>query len=200
MAKKVKKAEVEETTQEQERAIIKAELKDEHCNFTYTVLNGKLKGAEHKVKGPGIVDEDLKVSMGMLDVHLAFFDEAFDLSKISVEKIGKFHSHDLTRRYSVYGFEVSGEDEEISVVLKGTKQSKYAPSDTMDIKTPKIALHDGSAFYPFRSELHAALDMLREEVELYSEGKFTRPEDDPKQVKLNFEDENNEEIESGRID
>lgn len=164
-------------------AVTGAKITDDICNYNIHVTAGAGLG-KHAVKGEGIVDEDMKIAFSKFNVHLAVIDGVFKHKGIEIEKLSKFHNHEVTNDYTVSGFKMSGEEDNLSIELSG---SKYAPYGQIEFPTPKIML-DATGGYPFYKELKAASETAIKEVELYIGGKFTPVEStepyNPKQVTL----------------
>lgn len=184
MAKKNKKD--EEVIVQKEFIITGASINDEFCNYEFEIKNGVGIGDVHKVKGSGIVDEDLTRAFAVLNVHLASIDDVFKHSNIDVENIDKFHGHELTADFNVTGFKVKENDENETIILIGTKRVSSA-GERMAISTPKILL-DSLSSYRWYNELKLAADEVRREVELYKGGKCTpvekKEETDPAQLTI----------------
>ena len=172
--------------------IKEASVKDDFCNYTYEVVEGKGAGDTHAVKGSGIILNDMREAFGRLNVHLACIDDVFSHSQTEVDDIDKFHVHDLAHLYHVTGIKVRGGKSNESVIIVG---SKYVNSSggRIDLVTPKIPM-DSLSSYKWYNELKAAVDKVREEVRLYKEGKYEAVEEeevvDARQMKItdNIED------------
>lgn len=166
--------------------IVSASLNDGLCNYSYDIQTGVGTGNNHKVKGKGIVKDDLSFAFFPLNTHMAIIDDVFKHSNIEVDNIKGFYNHDLSAKYTVSGFDISGEEGSEQVVLTGTKIVSCSGA-TISIKTPKIPL-DSTSSYPFHKELKTAVEKARLEVELYHEGKYTEveatPQTDPNQLNI----------------
>ncbi|HKR03492.1 MAG TPA: hypothetical protein VJY62_02570 [Bacteroidia bacterium] len=178
-----------------------ASIADDLCNYSIHVTSGAGVG-KHNVKGEGIVDEDMKIAFSRFNVHLAIIDGVYKHKGIEIDKINKFHNHDITNDYTVSGFKMNGEEDNLSIVLIG---SKHVANGIMDMETPKIML-DHTGGYEFFKELKAASENAIKEVELYIGGKCTMPEEDegtnPNQVTLHDaieEAEKEKEFSSGKV-
>jgi len=171
--------------------ITKAKIKDDFCNYDYTIITGVGAGDSHGVKGRGIVERDMHEAFSKLNVHLAVIDDAFLRSNIEIEDINSLHGHDLTLLYSVNGIMFKGPKDAESVVLMGTKYVTCA-AGRIELESPLIPL-DNLSSYKFYEELKIAVEKARTEVALYKEGKYTPVEEpsginDENQGKL-FEEE-----------
>lgn len=198
MAKKKKKdaAAEQEMAPQKEFVIMSAQIKDDICDYSYKLNTGPGAGRTHSVKpGEDLIEEDMKIAFGLFNAHLAFGDDAFRRSGISVDDIDKFHSHELTSLYVVTGFKIKGEDEGETVQLIGTKYSEEL-RDRFDISTPRIPIGEGSG-YTWYNELKQAVENARTEVEEYQNGKCHKPEKDeetnPNQLTI-------EELDSAKVD
>lgn len=194
MARKNKKEEAEPV--EKSATVIAGAIKDDFCNYTLDVKSGAGAG-NHAVKGIGIVDESLKIAFFKLNVHLAALDDAFKETGID-EDINTLHDHEITKKYTVTGFQMKGTEEAPAIILMGTKVVVTAGGH-IDIKTPKINL-DRGAFYKWYNELNDAAREAVMEVEEYHNGKYTmleHTEDDPGQ--LSITDEQTHDFEDARV-
>ena len=165
--------------------ITSAAIKDDYCHYSFDITEGTGEGDTHAVKGKGIIDDDMREVFTRLNVHLACIDDIFKHSKTEVKSINKMHNNELTGLYRVEGFKIKGSEDNMSVILIGTKY--LSTSGHMALDTPKIALDKHSA-YKWWSELKDVITDACEEVKLYKEGKYTEPEEpeivNPKQMKL----------------
>lgn len=176
-----------------------AKIADDLCNYNIHVTDGAGIG-KHTVKGEGIVDEDMKIAFSKFNVHLAIIDGVFKHKKIEIDKVSKFHNHDVTNDYTVTGFKIDGEEDNLSIVLTGSKNVSLGE---MPLDTPKVML-DNMGGYQFWRELKAAAEDAIREVELYIDGKCTPVEpvekENPKQIKLGDAiEEAEKEFESARV-
>ena len=145
--------------------IKKAVIKDEYCSYTYELLTGKTKGDMINRKGVHVVHQDMLDAFTNLEVFVAHLDDAFSSWAVNQTPIQDLERNEKVDLYGITGFQISGTDENKSVVLNGVKtvsQGSFA------FATPKIKL-GGS--YLYAEELQSRLDVLIKEVELYSEGK-----------------------------
>lgn len=156
--------------------ITDAALKDDFCNYTFEITEGIGVGDTHAVKGKGIIKDDLRHAFGKLNVHLALIDDVFKHSGIEIDDIDKYHTDDLTTLYTVTGIKVKGSKENESVILIGNKYVSSA-GGRIELASPKIPM-DNLSSYKWYNELKAAVDDVRNEVELYKEGKYTPVETD----------------------
>lgn len=184
--------------------ITKAKIKDDFCNYDFTIISGVGAGDNHGVKGKGIVERDMHDAFSKLNVHLAVIDDAFLRSNIEIEDINALHGHDLTILYSVNGIMFKGPKDSESVVLMGTKYVTCA-SGRIELESPLIPL-DNLSSYKWFKELKEAAEKARNEVALYKEGKYTPVEEpevnDPDQGNLfngDVEEETEEAFESAKV-
>ncbi len=154
--------------------ITEAKIKDDFCHYSFRTTSGVGLGEEHSVKVDNIIMDDLKDAFSRFNIHLAVIDDVFKHSGIKIEDVDNYHNSDLTMRYHVTGFKVTGVEGDENVVLTGSKILSTA-GGRMDIKTPKIPL-DYTSSYQWYNELLTAVDVARIEVALYKEGKYEVPE------------------------
>lgn len=161
---------------ELEYVITEANLKDHTCLYKYAILKGVNAGDKHQVTNTSdkLVEESLLEAFSKFNVHLACIDDVFKHSGIEIEDVNKFHTHDLTGRYTVTGFKIKGGEELESIVLSGNKVISSA-SGRIELDTPKIML-DNLSSYPWYKELIEAAEDAMEEVRQYKEGNFTLKE------------------------
>ena len=150
---------------EKELEIKNASLRDMLCSYSYELLSGKTKGDMLNRKGVHVIHDDLENSFKELDVFLAHIDGAFSSWSINQTPIQELEENEKLDSYHVNSFKISGNDENISVVLKGTKGVSLG---TMNVETPKIKLNGG---YLYILELTERLRVTTQEVELYMDGK-----------------------------
>lgn len=170
--------------------IMEAAIKDDFCNYHYENIEGIGIGDKHKVirKKAGYIKDDMKKAFAKLNAHIAFIDDIFSHAGNDVEDIDMMHAHEFTFLYTVTAFRISGDEENESVILVGDKFVNIGGRITLE--TPKIPI-DNSSSYKWYNELKTAIDVCREEVALYAEGKYHPievPEDieDPNQMKMSF--------------
>lgn len=177
MAKRKKKD--EEPKEQKPFKITSAQISDDFCNYEYEILSGVGIGDSHKVKGKGIIDQDMQLAFNKFNVHLAAIDGVFKHLDIEITDIDTLHNHERTFDYNVTGFSIKGGDGNESIILKGNKFLDSL-SGRMELTTPKISL-DAASSYKWYNELKAAVEQAREEVELYKGGKCTavEPAEDP---------------------
>jgi hypothetical protein len=189
-------------------SITQAEIKDGFCLYIYDVIQGRAKGFNHKVKGIGIVDDDMRNAFAKLNVHLAVIDDIYKHSNIELESTSTMHNDELALLYMVTGFKINGGDDNEAITILGTKY--LSAGSRMKLESPKIPI-DGLSSYKWYNELKEAADKCREEVELYHYGKYTVVEEDlddeeeKKQVKMDFSaandgDDNNDDFEKAKVD
>ena len=175
---------------ERDYEVTEATIKDMLCNYSITITGDVNHGDRNKITGSGVVDKDMLAAMARFNVHLACLDDAFKTAGVQVTLDGVTHfesdglsygnidhmrNHELTGNYVVTGFKIKGGKGNESVVLIGTKYVSMA-GDHMELQTPKIPL-DQSSSYTWHNELSEVCELIREEVALYREGKYTEKEE-----------------------
>lgn len=180
--------------------INEAAIKDDFCNYSYSIIDGIGVGDRHNVKGKsGTVENDMNDAFGRLRVHLAFMDDIFKHSKTEIDDIDNMHNDQNTLLYDVTGFKISGGEDNESVILIGNKY--VSAGGRFNLETPKISIDDSSS-YKWYNELKKEINDARLEVSLYKEGKYIpiadqgeEDKEDPAQIKMSFK-LNNEEIDA----
>ena len=175
---------------ERDYEVTEATIKDMLCNYSITITGDVNHGDRNKITGSGVVDKDMLAAMARFNVHLACIDDAFKTAGVQVTLDGVTHfesdglsygnidqmrNHELTGNYVVTGFKIKGGTSNESVILIGTKYVSMA-GDHMELQTPKIPL-DQSSSYTWHNELSDVCELIREEVALYREGKYTEKEE-----------------------
>lgn len=155
--------------------IIGAKMRDSFCDYTFEVQTGTGIGDKHSVKGAGIATDDLVNAFQSLHKHAACIDDIFQHKGIEVSNIDKMENNESTALYHVDEFKIHGSEENESISFKGSKALHVGGRASFE--TPRIALDSLSA-YKWYNELKEASDNLRNEVELYREGKVVVSEDD----------------------
>lgn len=166
--------------------ITEAHIKDEFCHYSYEILSGIGRGDTHKVKGTGIIDRSMGIAFSALNPHLACIDDIFKHAGVKVKNIDSMKGDEYTQLYEVTGFKIKGAAENESVILVGTKHVTEGGGRMELNGTPQIPL-SGSSSYTWYNELRDAVELARNEVDEYRNGKCTAPqeeEQDPKQMKL----------------
>lgn len=188
---------MELTEIKKEFEIVKAIIKDDFCNYSFSVLDGVGIGDTHNVTGTGIVLDDMITAFQEFNRHFACIDDVFKHSKVEIENIDSMENHELCALYSVNGFSIHGSSENESIVLYGSKYLSIG--GRIDFKTTRVAL-DGLSAYRWWNELKTASDNARKEVELYKAGKYTPVEEkekaNPKQLKITDDMDANDSEES----
>lgn len=151
-------------------SVLEAQLKDGFCHYSYEIITGQGAGFVHKVKGTGIIEDDMRSAFNLLNVHLAFIDDVYKHSGIKFPDIDKMHNDDLALLYEVTGFKIRGSDENEDVILIGSKH--LSAGSRMELESPKIPL-DNLSSYKWYNELKESISKCREEVALYHYGKYT---------------------------
>ena len=159
---------------ERDYEITSAAIKDMLCNYEITVTGEENHGDKMKVSGSGIIDRDMLTAMARFNVHFACIDDAFKTAGVEFEDIDTMRGHELTANYVVSGFKIKGGAGNESLILIGTKYVSQA-GDHMQLQTPKIPLSQSSS-YTWHNELSDVCELIREEVSLYREGKYTEKE------------------------
>mgnify|MGYP003510920077 CR=1 FL=1 len=171
---------------ERDYEITSASIKDMLCNYEITVTGEENHGDKMKVAGSGIIDRDMLTAMARFNVHFACIDDAFKTAGVEFEDIDTMRGHELTANYVVSGFKIKGGAGNESLILIGTKYVSQA-GDHMQLQTPKIPLSQSSS-YAWYNELSDVCELIREEVSLYREGKYTEKEpiekEDPNQIEM----------------
>ncbi len=179
--------------EEQKIKIMSAREKGHKCNFSFEIIEGEGIGQVHNVKAPGLVKEDLLNAFAALNVHLAAIDDAFH--DMPIADIADMRSEDVTLGYIVSSFVLTGEEEDLKIVLKGMKYISSGKGGRMALETPKIPLDETSS-YKWASSLREAIETLREEIELYKDGKYDpvdAPLDQPDPAQMDAFNENKNE-------
>jgi hypothetical protein len=176
--------------QDRQYKIMRGEIKDELCNYSYEITAGKALGFKHNVDGKGVIDEDMIKIAKKLNVHLAVVDDVFSVAGIEIKDIDKFHKHELTSKYVVTGFKITGDEEAESVQLFGSK--RVSVGQRMKLESGKIPIDSASSYLHY-NELREAVNSWRQEIAEYHEGKFTQVEEEEvvddkevKQTKITF--------------
>ena len=175
---------------ERDYEVTEATIKDMLCNYSITITGDVNHGNRNKITGSGVVDKDMLAAMARFNVHLACLDDAFKTAGIQnthegitefnvdgniIGNIDGLRPHSLTHNYVVTGFKIKGGTGNESVILVGTKYVSMA-GDHMELQTPKIPLNQSSS-YTWHNELSEVCELIREEVALYREGKYTEKEE-----------------------
>lgn len=151
--------------------IIQAVIKDDFCNYTYEMIEGKGPYDKHKVEGKGLIKDDMRDVFNKFRVHMAAIYGIFKLQGIEITDIDQHYQDDITHEFHVDGFKIVGSEDNESIILTGSKYIAELGS-RMGIETPKIEITSLSG-YKWYNELKALGDKAREEVALYKEGKYT---------------------------
>lgn len=164
--------------------ILEATIKDDFCNYSYEMTEGKGPYDLHTVKGKGIIMDDMREVFRKFRVHMAAIYGVFKLQGIEIKDIDLHHSDDIVLEFHVTGFKIKGSDEMESIVLIG---SKHCPETAgrIDLALPPIDISTLSS-YKWYNELKELADRARDEVSLYKEGKYIVPdteEDDDGELK-----------------
>lgn len=168
-----------------------ATIKDALCNYSYELLKGPTKGDTLKHTGAHIIHDDLQETFDRLDVFLAHLDDAYT-GNTNTTLLSDLEQEIETEKYNVTGFEISGVEENRSVILKGWKE---VSNGVIEFKTPKIKY---SSAYLYLSDLKERVQQAINEVEEYRNGK-TAPQDDPNQMHMDFASEDAA-FEMGKVD
>ncbi|KAA5532687.1 hypothetical protein F0919_18070 [Taibaiella lutea] len=161
--------------------IVSASINDGFCNYGFEVTEGVGLGDQHpNVKGAGLYKNDLGEAFGKLHVHFACIDDVFKHSNTEIDDIDKFHIHELTSLYHVTSIKIVGAEENETVVITGSKHISCTGGRT-GFSTPRIPFDELSS-YQWHNELRALINLIREEVSLYKEGKYTLPDSEDEEL------------------
>jgi hypothetical protein len=144
--------------------ITKASIKEALCNYDYEINQGPCKGDKLGRKGSLIIHDDLQISIEKLNCFIADIDGAFN----HVEKpntLFALESHEFTSEYHASGIKIVGTDENEGYILLG---DKWVSHGSISLETPKITK---ASNYIFFDELKSAIDLVRDEVIEYMNGK-----------------------------
>jgi hypothetical protein len=144
--------------------ITKASIKEALCNYDYEINQGPCKGDKLGRKGSLIIHDDLQISIEKLNCFIADIDGAFN----HVEKpntLFALESHEFTSEYHASGIKIVGTDENEGYILVG---DKWVSHGSISLETPKITK---ASNYMFFDELKEAIEVVRNEVMLYMDGK-----------------------------
>jgi len=161
---------------EKEVEIKSATLKDALCNYSYELLTGKTKGDGLSRKGNHIVHEDLETAFSKFNVYLAHLDDAYTGNDNATE-LATLEAEPETEAYFVTAFNITGVEENRSLVLSGGKRVNHG---LITFTAPKIKLNGN---YLYLNQLTDCLDEVISEVELYMDGK-SAPQ--PEQIEMTF--------------
>jgi hypothetical protein len=146
--------------------ITSAVIKDAQCNYGYEINSGPCKGDKiPSRKGSIIVHDDMITAFDALRVHLAIIDDAFVEADKKFETLDEHEQHPVYEKFRVHGFKIQGSDENEGYILIG---EKYVTNGAIALETPKISAGKSYTFY---DELKEAIDIARNEVEEYMNGK-----------------------------
>lgn len=192
-SKKSKEKEVESNLN-----IIAATIKEGFCHYDYEVKEGEQIGDKVKVKGHGLVEQDMNDAFHKLKIHLAIIDEVFRHKDITIGSINsKMHNHEIIADYFVHGFKIRGSEGDEHVILVG--QKKITSGGMMDLVTPPIPI-DTFSSYEWHKDLKNAIEDCREEVLLYKNGKYTEMEIQNDDTQLTLVEEGGDDgLEGGRM-
>ena len=154
--------------------IVKASIVDGMCNYTFEVSRGVGIGDQHSVKGKGVVKSDLIDAMDRLRVHLALMDEAFKGKGITFTTVEEIAENELVETYFVTGIAIKGGEGDEKISIDGHKHS-VAIGGYINLKTPAVLFSKPGA-YQWQQELEDVVQVIRMEVELYRNGKYTQTE------------------------
>ena len=168
-----------------------AAINDALCSYSYELLKGPTKGDTLNRKGAHIVHDDLQITFDKLDVFLAHLDDAFT-GNTNATPLSELENEVETEKYYVTGFKISGVEENKSVILQGWKEVN---NGIIKFEAPKIKY---SSAYLYLSDLKERVQNAIDEVEKYMGGK-TAPQDDPDQIKMFADDEEEDEFEGAKV-
>ena len=142
---------------------------DDFLHYTFRHVNGHHDGFKYKVTGTGIVSDELKIAFSKLNLHLAVIDECFKSNSIDIVEFNDMHNHQLTMDYLMTAFKIKGN----YVFLEG---SKHVDSGTrMGLKPGQTAM-DNLSSYKYWAQLFEDVENCRNQIALYHDGEFTKPE------------------------
>lgn len=174
---------------EKECEIKGASLKDNLCNYSYELLQGKTKGDTLKRSGVHIVHDDMIQNFRTLDVFMAHIDGTYKDAN-NQTPLSELEADEVLSKYYVSGFTITGVEENKSVILTGTKDVTYG---SISFQTPKIKL-EGQ--YLYIEELTWRLRAVIREVELYMDGKCAPQLE---QQLMSFEQEDDINLEGAKV-
>jgi len=177
-----------ETTKEVE--IKNASIKDMQCSYGYELLTGKTKGDTLNRGGVHVIHDDLQKSFSDLTVFLAHVDGAFSHWANNQTSLDELEAKEELEKYNVFGFKISGSEENRSVVLFGSKETPYG---AMTPTTPRLKLNGN---YLYLDELESRLNVAVSEVEEYMDGK-TAPQFE--QETIEFLEAEGEDFENNKV-
>jgi len=169
-----------------------ATLKDSFCSYSYELLKGPTKGDTLTHNGVHIIHDDLQEAFEKMNVFMANLDDAFPETKNTTTFEELEAQDEITEKYTVTGFKISGVEENRAVVLLGYKE---VTRGIIKFETPKEKLNGN---YLYLHQLKTRLFDLIDEVENYRSGK-TAPQDDPNQVVMTFAQEDDA-FENAKVD
>ena len=168
-----------------------AVINDALCSYSYELLKGPTKGDTLNRKGAHIVHDDLQITFDKLDVFLAHLDDAYT-GNTNTTPLSELENEVETEKYYVTGFKISGVEENKSVILQGWKEVN---NGIIKFEAPKIKY---SSAYLYLSDLKERVQNAIDEVEKYMGGK-TAPQDDPDQIKMFADDEDDDGFEGAKV-
>lgn len=146
--------------------ITNASIKELLCNYGYEIKTGPCAGDKIPTrKGSAEVHDDMVDAFSDLNVHLAVIDDAFQYVFDELHSLDELKDHDVTGRFTVTGFKISGTQENEGYILMG---EKYVSHGNIGLETPKIT---SGLSYPFFDKLKEGVEKARVEVEAYMNGK-----------------------------
>lgn len=149
---------------DKEVEIRSASLKDALCNYGYELLQGKTAGDIINRKGTHIVHEDLERAFSKFRVFLAHLDDAYTGNDNATE-LETLEQEPETEKYFVTAFQITGVEENRSIVLQG---GKWVKNGQITFSAPKVKLNGG---YLYLDKLTNVLENAIREVEYYMNGK-----------------------------
>lgn len=179
-----------EAVSDKEFEIKGASLKDQLCNYSYELLQGKTKGDTINIKGVHVVHDDMIQTFDDLHVFLAHLDGAFRDAN-NQTPLSELEAEDLVALYSVSGFKITGVEENKSIILVGQKEVKEG---SISFDAPKIKLNGN---YLYIEELTQRTNAAIAEVEAYMGGKLAPQYE---QSVMNFAEEDNLDLEGANVD
>jgi hypothetical protein len=144
--------------------ITNAVIKERLCNYGYEIKTGP--GAGDKIpnrKGSAFIHHDMVFAFSELNIHLAIIDDAF--KPLGIDDFREMENHEAIESFSVIGFKITGSEGDEGYILIG---EKWVSQGGIGLETPKIT---ATSNYPFFSELKEKVEAVRNEIELYMNGK-----------------------------
>ena len=155
--------------------ITSASIKEQKCNYGYEIKTGLTAGDKIPTrKGEAVIHEDMQKAFDALRIHFAVAAGGFKHQYDELPDFDVLKDSSIIEEYHVTGYKVSGVEEDEGYTISGYT---YVPLGTIDFDTPKITKGN----YKYFDKLKEKMDVARNEVELYMNGKHDEDEDDNQQ-------------------